>query len=136
MTYNRMYRNTLGEALQKALDDLVHEQMIPLQLAVNVLAIYVKAINKALAQKAKNKALYIAPNGAVRAKILNFPSLQYRRKKIQPPNDARIFTGRVSVNPHSFFGSSLTITKSERLKLNVSVAKSRVKIASSPSGAR
>ncbi|KAK6031105.1 Transcription initiation factor IIA, gamma subunit, helical domain protein [Ostertagia ostertagi] len=56
MTYYQMYRNTtLGEALQKTLDDLVHEQMIPPQLAVKVLAIYDKAINKALAQKAKNK---------------------------------------------------------------------------------
>ncbi|PIO73258.1 Transcription initiation factor IIA, gamma subunit, helical domain protein [Teladorsagia circumcincta] len=61
MTYYQMYRNTtLGEALQKTLDDLVHEQMIPPQLAVKVLAIYDKAINKALAQKAKNKMYFKA----------------------------------------------------------------------------
>ncbi|KAK6743180.1 hypothetical protein RB195_010443 [Necator americanus] len=61
MTYYQMYRNTtLGEALQKTLDDLVHEQMIPLQLAEKVLFIYDKAINKALAQKAKNKMYFKA----------------------------------------------------------------------------
>ncbi|VDK60534.1 unnamed protein product [Cylicostephanus goldi] len=59
MTYYQMYRNTtLGEALQKTLDDLVQEQMIPQQLAEKVLVIYDKAINKALAQKAKNKMYF------------------------------------------------------------------------------
>ncbi|RCN49499.1 Transcription initiation factor IIA, gamma subunit, beta-barrel domain protein [Ancylostoma caninum] len=86
MTYYQMYRNTtLGEALQKTLDDLVHErfrfppsralysltlcfntkyyviaEMIPQQLAEKVLFIYDKAINKALAQKAKNKMYFKA----------------------------------------------------------------------------
>uniref|UniRef100_A0A8R1DF12 TFIIA_gamma_N domain-containing protein n=1 Tax=Caenorhabditis japonica TaxID=281687 RepID=A0A8R1DF12_CAEJA len=52
----QLYRNTtLGQALQKTLDDFVSEQLIPDSLAKRVMDQFDKSINKTLPAKAKNK---------------------------------------------------------------------------------
>ncbi|CAI4231154.1 unnamed protein product [Auanema sp. JU1783] len=56
-----MYRNTtLGEALQKTLDDLINDDLVTPALAQKVLAVYDRAINKALSKMAKNKVSFKA----------------------------------------------------------------------------
>lgn len=52
----QLYRNTtLGQALQKTLDDFVGEQLIPDSLSKKVMDSFDKSINKTIPQKAKNK---------------------------------------------------------------------------------
>ncbi|PAV88857.1 hypothetical protein WR25_01725 [Diploscapter pachys] len=56
-----MYRNTtLGHALQKTLDDFVHEQQIPSALAEKFMATFDKSFNKVISAKPKNKVTFRA----------------------------------------------------------------------------
>ncbi|XP_045420484.1 transcription initiation factor IIA subunit 2-like [Lemur catta] len=55
MSY-RLYRNTtLGNSLQESLDELIQSQQITLQLVLQFLLWFDKAINSALAQRVRNK---------------------------------------------------------------------------------
>ncbi|CAI2349320.1 unnamed protein product [Caenorhabditis sp. 36 PRJEB53466] len=55
----QLYRNTtLGQALQKTLDDFVGEQLIPDSLSKKVMDSFDKSINKTLPQRAKNKVTF------------------------------------------------------------------------------
>ncbi|CAI5444498.1 unnamed protein product [Caenorhabditis angaria] len=55
----QLYRNTtLGQALQKTLEDLVAEQMIPDSLSRKMMDVFDKSFNKTLPQKAKNKVTF------------------------------------------------------------------------------
>uniref|UniRef100_A0A914XQ23 Transcription initiation factor IIA subunit 2 n=1 Tax=Plectus sambesii TaxID=2011161 RepID=A0A914XQ23_9BILA len=57
----QMYRSTtLGDALQKTLDELIQEGHISPPLALRVMTTFDKAINKALSQRAKNKITFKA----------------------------------------------------------------------------
>lgn len=57
----QLYRGTtLGEALQKTLDDFVSEQLIPDSLSKKVMDSFDKSINRILPQKAKNKVNFRA----------------------------------------------------------------------------
>ncbi|CAD6199910.1 unnamed protein product [Caenorhabditis auriculariae] len=83
-----MYRNTtLGEALQKTLEDLVSDQLIPESLVPKVLAIYDKAINKALSTRAKNKVTFRSDKAARVSKLRQRLDLHPGRRRL--PRDRR-----------------------------------------------
>ncbi|CAB3401901.1 unnamed protein product [Caenorhabditis bovis] len=55
----QLYRNTtLGQALQKTLDEFVGEQMITEGLSKRVMESFDKSFNRILSQKAKNKVTF------------------------------------------------------------------------------
>ncbi|CAL2035638.1 hypothetical protein CAEBREN_10283 [Caenorhabditis brenneri] len=57
----QLYRNTtLGQALQKTLDDFISEQLIPESLSKKVMDSFDKSINRILPMKAKNKVNFRA----------------------------------------------------------------------------
>lgn len=70
---------------------------------------------------------YQMPNGAERAEMLGLPSLFIRRKRADLLMMFKILTGRVSINPLNFFGTRLTRNIRGKLRLYVSVAKSRAR---------
>ncbi|KAH0619810.1 hypothetical protein JD844_014098 [Phrynosoma platyrhinos] len=58
----QLYRNTtLGNSLQESLDELIQSQQITPQLALQVLLQFDKAINAALAQRARNRVNFRIP---------------------------------------------------------------------------
>jgi len=60
MAYQLYRSTTLGDALQKTLDELIQDGQITPQLALRVMTAFDRAINKALSQRAKNKTNFKA----------------------------------------------------------------------------
>ncbi|MFH4980055.1 hypothetical protein AB6A40_006764 [Gnathostoma spinigerum] len=60
MTYQMYRTTTLGDALQKTLDQFVEDSTITPTLALKVMTTFDKAINNALSQRAKNKTNFKA----------------------------------------------------------------------------
>lgn len=55
----QMYRSTtLGEALQRTLDEFIEEGQISRQLALRVMTTFDKCINNALSTRARNKTTF------------------------------------------------------------------------------